>query len=90
MIPINEITIEELKKKHEQANPRSIFFETATLKAFGEYLSQMKVLKKTVIVKDRFGNKHRCYVVSSVRFKTEYVHYYFDTESFRLINPQRY
>ena len=68
------ITIEELKKKHEQANPRSVFFETATLKAFGEYLSQMKVLKKTATVNDRFGNKHRYYDLWCVMFKTVYFH----------------
>ena len=84
------LSIKQLKEQHQECCPHSIFFDELTLLAFGESLSHMRVLDETVLVKDRFGVKHRAYVVESVRFETERVHYYFDTDSFRLVNPQRY
>ena len=84
------ITIQELKKEHIAKNPHSVFFDTATLRSFGESLSQMSVLQEKVKVKDRYDFTHYCYVVSSRRWRTQTVHYYFDEESLKLINPKRW
>lgn len=84
------ITIYQLIERHTQKNPNSIFFEHATLRAFGESINQMKVLGRHVRVTDIHNNEHVCYVVSSRRWKTETVHYYFDTTSYKLINPKRW
>ena len=85
-----KITIKELKEKHLENNPKSIFFDETQLRAFGESIGNMSVLAHLSVVQDRFGFTHTCYVVSSLRFRKERVHYYFDSISFKLINPIRW
>lgn len=85
------MTIYELKNRHLEKNPGSHFFDRDTLKFFGEALSRMRVLKKTVTVTDYSGEKHECYVVEAIRTKDwkgpskPYTYYhYFDTDT---LNP---
>lgn len=84
------MTIYELKNRYLEKNPGSHFFDPDTLKFFGEALSRMRVLKKTVTVTDISGEVHECYVVSATRTKNwngpckPYVYYhYFDVNTLR-------
>lgn len=43
------------------------YFSHNTLKFFGERLSEMYLLKNTVMIKDCLGSKHECYVLSSLQ-----------------------
>lgn len=60
------MTIWDLIRKHEHFNPDSCFFNHETLKFFGERISEMKVLKKRIFIKDCQGKEHICYVVSKI------------------------
>ena len=84
------ITITELKARHQAHRPNSICFDESNLRAFGESLATMRVLRNTVTVLDRYGFEHTCYVVSSRRWKETTVHYYFDTNTYQVINPRRW
>lgn len=80
-----------LKSRHEDAFPRSHFFDRDTLKFFGESLSRMSVLQKTVKIKAYSGKVHDCYVLSKQsrdffgkRIRT---YAYFDTTTFEEVLP---
>jgi len=82
------MNIQKLIKAYYKKNPNGHFFDRNTLKFFGEALSRMRVLKKTVTITDVSGEKHECYVVSATRTKDwngpckPYVHYhYFDIDT---------
>ena len=90
------MTIYELKNKHLEKNWDSHFFNPDWLKFFGEALSQMRVLKKTVTITDISGEEHECYVVSATRTKDwngsckPYIHYhYFDIDTLRDVSVNR-
>lgn len=70
---------------HKDKNPNSYYFSKGALKFFGEKLSEMRILKSTVVIKDLMGELHQCYVMSSVQHKYPNGatrHYtYFDVET---------
>lgn len=83
------MNIYELRSEHLSHYPNSHYFDSDTLKFFGEAMSRMKVLKKTVEVTDVCGEKHNCYVVSAIRNKNAFgscepytYYHYFDTTTF--------
>ena len=87
------MTIYELKRAYYEKNPDGHFFDRDTLKFFGEALSRMRVLKKTVMITDISGDEHECYVVSATRTKNwngpckPYIHYrYFDIDTLKNVS----
>ena len=91
-----KMTINELKRMHLKKNDGSHFFDRDTLRFFGESLSRMKVLKKTVSITDTFGEEHECYVVSATRTKDwngsckPYTFYhYFDVDTLQAVSVDR-
>ena len=52
---------------YNRLNTNSHFFDSETLKFFGEKRSTMKILKKTEKIKDVSGIVHECYVLSSLQ-----------------------
>lgn len=79
----------ELKNKIETTGGEHHFFDAGTLKFFGERISDMRVLKNTVQVKDISGEMHTCYVISATRRKNYMgackpysYHHYFDTTTY--------
>lgn len=57
----------QLIRNYYQNNPHGHYFDTDTLRFFGERKSEMRVLKGTVTVKDISGNEHVCYCLSSLQ-----------------------
>lgn len=54
--------------RHKRFNPKSHFFDRATLRFFGEKVSEMEVLEDTVKVYDPYYEKvHECYVLESIQ-----------------------
>ena len=79
------MTVYELIDKYYKNNPYGHFFDSRTLKFFGERMSEMRVLKKTVNVESAGGFKHECYVLSSYQHKAPVpgrAYHYFDVETF--------
>ena len=62
-------TFDDFKYEYEKSHPTSHFFDRETLKFFGERLSEMRLLKDNWTVTDVSGEKHVCYVVSSLQRK---------------------
>ena len=90
------MTINKLINAYYKKNPDGHFFDPDTLRFFGESLSRMKVLKKTVTVTDTFGEEHECYVVSATRTKDwsgpskPYTFYhYFDVDTLEAVSVDR-
>lgn len=86
------MTFWELKNKVIDTGHETHFFDSDTLKFFGERLSDMRLLKGTAEVTDVCGEKHTCYIVSATRRRNwsgpckPYVyHHCFDTTTFRHI-----
>lgn len=81
------MTVEELKRECKSHNPDSHFFDSDTLKFFGD--SKMYVLKGTAEIVDIFGEKHTCYVLSTFQknfpFKATRRYHYFDVNTFEHI-----
>lgn len=81
--------IYDLIYKYYQHHPTGHYFDSDTLRFFGERKSEMRVLKGTVKITDVCGDEHECYVVSSIQHKHPIKptrHYaYFDTTSFEHI-----
>lgn len=79
---INQYT---LKDMHMEKHPGSHFFDTDTLKFFGESMSSMTVLNTIVNVKDVMGDWHQCYVLSSRQSNApggpKRAYHYFDTNT---------
>ena len=80
------MTVNELVRRYYEKHPNGHFFDRNTLKFFGERLSEMRVLKGTVLKKDSMGEMHTCYVLSSLQRKcptgARRVYHYFDTKTF--------
>lgn len=78
-------TAYELKNAHMEKHPNSHYFDSETLKFFGESMSTMRVLKNTAKIKDVSGDMHTCYILSkrSKGFNGKYTrkYDYFDTET---------
>lgn len=74
-----------LMSAHKRAHPDSHFFDSDTLKFFGETVSSMRLLNEIVRVVDSMGEKHNCYVLSSLQKKCpaglRCVHHYFDVNT---------
>ena len=52
-----------------EKNPNSHYFDSATLKFFGERLSDMRINKTIEVKEDYRGEKHDCYVISRLQRK---------------------
>ena len=63
------MTIYEFVKAYQKARPNGHFFDTETLKFFGERLSEMRVLRDTATIKADDGKVHECYVLSRFQRK---------------------
>lgn len=50
-------------------HPHGHYFDHDTLKFFGERMSEMRLLKNKETVTDVSGDKHECYVLSSLQRK---------------------
>ena len=74
-----------LMSAHKRAYPDSHFFDSDTLKFFGETVSSMRLLKGTVRVTDSMGEEHNSYVLSSLQRNCpagpRRVHHYFDVNT---------
>lgn len=85
----HNITLKQLIQEYEKRN--SPYFDKKTLKFWGEKISDMKILKDTVIKKDFQSNKHECIVLSKISkdfYGNSYRNYdYFDIDTLdRIIN----
>lgn len=80
------MTVSELIWQYKSHNPKGHYFDPATLKFFGERLSEMRVAKDVVTVMDASGRKHHAYCLSSRQRnypggpRRKYT--YFDAETF--------
>lgn len=81
-------TVYGLKDAYEERHPNGHFFDSETLKFFGERLSEMRLLKTKKKIKDVSGDEHLCYVLSSVQrvnlcgsMSRRRVYHYFDTST---------
>lgn len=82
-------TIYGFKEAYEKKHPNGHFFDADTLKFFGERLSEMRLLKAKENVTDICGEKHKCYVISSVQrrsipgsiSKRVRTYHYFDSDT---------
>lgn len=82
-----EITnVYELRDAYWEMNPGGHFFDKKTLKAFGERLSDMRLLKGVIKITDPLGEKHTCYVLSSIQriplVGKKRIHHFFDIDTF--------
>ena len=50
-------------------HPNGHYFDSATLKFFGERLSDMRINKTIEVKEDYRGEKHDCYVISRLQRK---------------------
>lgn len=83
------MTVYGLIDEHKTRWPLSHFFDSDTLKFFGERYSDMRVFKETEKITDYHGEEHVCYVLSSLQRKhprgpTRSYHY-FDAETFEIV-----
>ena len=81
----------DLKAAYQEKHPEGHFFDIQTLKFFGERLSEMTLLDKTVNIVDYLGEKHKCHVLSTKQNgcpggpKRRY--HYFDVDTIEHIIP---
>ena len=70
---------------YQSKHPTGHFFDRETLKFFGERISEMRLLKDRATVTDCCGEKHECYVLSSLQRKhpagPTRAYHYFDVET---------
>ena len=59
--------IDEFIRAYYKKNPEGHYFDPETLNFFGERVSDMRLLKKTVKVKDISGVEHEAYVISRLQ-----------------------
>lgn len=82
----NITSVYSLKAAYESRHPNGHFFDSDTLKFFGERLSEMRVLKGTVEITNINGEKHICYMLS--KYSRNYptgakrTYAYFDVDTF--------
>ncbi len=78
-------TIYDLVNAYCEKHPDGHFFDSDTLKFFGESLSTMRLLKGTVTITDICGDTHTCYVISRLQKKypggKRRTYAYFDVET---------
>jgi len=71
--------------EYKKRNPNGHYFDSETLKFFGERVSEMRLIKGTFQEVDICGNPHTCHAVSILQRKHPYgarrVWKYFDTET---------
>lgn len=60
------MTVYELRSRYLEKHPNGHFFDSDTLKFFGETLSSMRVLRETVQKRDSMGEMHTCYTLSKL------------------------
>jgi len=79
------MTVYELKRRYQEANPEGHFFDKETLRFFGENLSGMKITGRGYVT-DYLANAHECYELTgySPLLGRKTVHY-FDTTTFQLV-----
>lgn len=66
--PQNKITsVHGLIGAYQRKHPNSHYFDSDTLRFFGERISEMRLLKGTTEVTDSLGEKHICYCLSSLQ-----------------------
>ena len=77
--------INELIRAYYEKNPNGHYFDRDTLKFFGERVSDMRLLKGTVKIKDISGKEHEAYVISRLQRKypggARRTYAYFDVET---------
>ena len=77
--------IDDLIGAYYQKNPNGHYFDSDTLKFFGERRSDMRLLKGTVKVKDVCGEEHEAYCISRLQRKypggPRRTYAYFDIET---------
>lgn len=80
-----------LIRMHQEAHPKSHFFDPGTLRFFGETISSMRLLKTLATVKTWSGGRVECYVLSARQRrpdgKTVRVYHYFDTNTLADVVP---
>ena len=80
------MTVYGLIERYRRTHPYGHFFDHDTLKFFGERISEMRVLKNTVEITDIVGEKHTCYVLSSLQRKHPVrpvrSYHYFDVDTY--------
>lgn len=62
-------SVDELMDAYKITHPNGHYFDSDTLKFFGERISDMRLLKNRKTVTDTSGEKHDCYVLSSLQRK---------------------
>lgn len=84
------ISVNQLINRYQSKHPNGHFFDRETLKFFGERISEMRVLKGTIVVTDFGGEKHECYILSSLQRNypsgPKRVYHYFDVETYDDVN----
>lgn len=87
------MTVSKLINEYQSKHPHGHFFDRDTLKFFGERISEMRVLQGIAIVEDYSGEKHKCYVLSSLQRKApsgaKRTYHYFDTTTFDNVIPAK-
>ncbi len=77
--------IDGLISRYYSKHPDSHYFDPDTLKFFGERRSDMRLLKRTQVILDDYGEKHECYVVSKLQrnhpMGPRRVYAYFDVDT---------
>jgi len=84
-------TVYGLRDAYYEKHPHGHFFDHDTLKFFGETMSSMRVLKDRATITDSMGEKHICYILSSLQRKhpcgPRRKYHYFDIETLEDVNP---
>lgn len=62
-------SVDGLISAYRRKRPNDHYFDHDTLKFFGERISDMRLLKNRETVTDLLGEKHDCYVLSSLQRK---------------------
>lgn len=87
------MTVTRLINEYQSKHPHGHFFDHDTLKFFGERISEMRVLQGIAVVEDYSGEKHKCYVLSSLQRKApsgaKRTYHYFDTTTFDNVIPAK-
>lgn len=84
-----QMPVWRLIDSYKGRNPYGHFFDSETLKFFGERISDMRVLSETKKIIDYSGDEHECIVLSSLQRKhplgPRRKYSYFDVETFDYI-----
>lgn len=77
--------VNELKDAYQKKNPQGHFFDKDTLKFFGESMSSMRLLKGTQEITTLSGERHTCYVLSTLQrvplVGKRRAYFYFDVDT---------